>query len=51
VLTGLFRRARYSAEPMTSADSGAAGSALAQMRADLESSLEPGLEPGLGAAR
>jgi hypothetical protein len=35
VLTGLFRRARYSAEPMTSADSGAAASALAQMRADL----------------
>jgi Domain of unknown function (DUF4129) len=34
-LTGLFRRARYSAEPMTSADSGAAASALAQMRADL----------------
>ena len=47
VLTGLFRRARYSAEPMTSADSGAAASALAQMRADLES----GLEPSLGAAR
>ncbi len=35
VLTGLFRRARYSADPMTSADSGAAASALAQMRADL----------------
>jgi NADH:ubiquinone oxidoreductase subunit 5 (subunit L)/multisubunit Na+/H+ antiporter MnhA subunit len=35
VLTGLFRRARYSAEPMTSADSGAAATALAQMRADL----------------
>jgi hypothetical protein len=34
-LTGLFRRARYSAEPMTSADSGAAASALAQMRTDL----------------
>ena len=34
-LTGLFRRARYSAEPMTSADSGAAATALAQMRADL----------------
>jgi Domain of unknown function (DUF4129) len=51
VLTGLFRRARYSAEPMTSADSGAAASALAQMRADLESGLEPSLEPGLGAAR
>jgi len=51
VLTSLFRRARYSAEPMTSADSGAAASALAQMRADLESGLEPSLEPGLGTAR
>ncbi len=45
VLTGLFRRARYSAEPMTSADSGAAASALTQMRADLESGPESGLEP------
>jgi len=35
VLTGLFRRARYSTEPMTSADSGTAASALTQMRADL----------------
>lgn len=35
VLTGLFRRARYSTEPMTSADSAAAATALAQMRADL----------------
>ncbi len=35
LLTGLFRRARYSAEPMTSADSGAAATALARMRADL----------------
>ena len=34
-LTGLFRRARYSADPMTSADSGAAATALAGMRADL----------------
>ena len=42
ILTGLFRRARYSAEPMTSADSGAAASALTQMRADLEhSEAEP----------
>jgi len=52
VLTGLFRRARYSADPMTSADSGMAASALAQMRADLEAGLkagpEPGLEPGRG---
>jgi Domain of unknown function (DUF4129) len=51
VLTGLFRRARYSTEPMTSADSGAAASALAQMRADLETDLEPGLEPSPGAGR
>jgi hypothetical protein len=36
VLTGLFRRARYSSQPMTSADSDAAASALARMRADLD---------------
>jgi hypothetical protein len=36
-LTGLFRRARYSTYPMTSADSAAASSALAEMRADLAS--------------
>jgi len=35
MLTGLFRRARYSSQPMTSADSDAAASALARMRADL----------------
>ena len=35
VLTGLFRRARYSAEPITPADSAAAAAALAQMRTDL----------------
>ena len=35
VLTGLFRRARYSSQPMTTADSDAAASALARMRADL----------------
>ncbi len=35
LLTGLFRRARYSQDPMTSADSGAAATALTQMRADL----------------
>ena len=46
VLTSLFRRARYSAEPMTSADSGAAASALEQMRADLELSLESSLGAG-----
>jgi hypothetical protein len=34
-LAGLFRRARYSAEPMTSADSASAADALAQMHADL----------------
>jgi hypothetical protein len=48
VLTGLFRRARYSAEPMTRADSDAAASALAQMRADLASagqSAAPGSGP------
>jgi len=42
VLTGLFRRARYSSQPMTSADSGAAASALAQMRADLADSAARG---------
>jgi Domain of unknown function (DUF4129) len=35
-LTGLFRRARYSSQPVTSADSDAAASALARMRADLD---------------
>jgi hypothetical protein len=34
-LAGLFRRARYSSQPMTSADSAAAATALARMRADL----------------
>jgi len=34
-LAGLFRRARYSSEPMTGADSAAAATALDQMRADL----------------
>ena len=48
VLTGLFRRARYSAEPITPADSGAAATALAQMRAalddldDLDDMVAPG---------
>jgi hypothetical protein len=36
VLTGLFRRARYSSYPMTSADSDAAANALTRMRADLD---------------
>jgi hypothetical protein len=34
-LTGLFRRARYSTHPMTSADSRVAADALTQMRSDL----------------
>jgi hypothetical protein len=34
-LTGLFRRARYSDDPMTAADSAAAADALARMRAEL----------------
>jgi hypothetical protein len=34
-LTSLFRRARYSTHPMTSADSKAAADALAEMRTDL----------------
>jgi len=41
-LTGLFRRARYSSQPMTSADSAAAATALDQLRADLtESAAAP----------
>jgi hypothetical protein len=35
-MAGLFRRARYSSEPMTGADSAAAASALDQMQADLD---------------
>lgn len=50
VLTSLFRRARYSAEPMTSADADAAASALAQMRADLKD-LEASGEPADAGAR
>jgi len=34
-LTGIFRRARYSTQPMTDADSNQAATALAQMRAEL----------------
>lgn len=37
-LTGLFRRARYSTNPMTGADSLLAADALAQLRSDLEQS-------------
>ena len=36
-LTGLFRRARYSTYPMTSADSRVAADALTEMRTDLAS--------------
>jgi hypothetical protein len=51
VLTGLFRRARYSAEPITPADSGAAATALAQLRAalddlaELDDLIAPGARP------
>ena len=45
VLTGLFRRARYTTQPMTSADSGAAATALARMRADLGDSAARGSGP------
>src|SRR5207247_10796677 len=34
-MAGLFRRARYSSEPMTGADSAAAAAALDQMQTDL----------------
>jgi Domain of unknown function (DUF4129) len=39
-MAGLFRRARYSSEPMTSADSAAAAAALDQMQADLGAARE-----------
>jgi hypothetical protein len=46
-LTGLFRRARYSTYPMTSADSRIAADALTEMRTDLASQEAPGQEaPG-----
>jgi Domain of unknown function (DUF4129) len=35
MLTGIFRRARYSTQPMTDVDSGQAATALDQMRAEL----------------
>jgi hypothetical protein len=38
-LAGLFRRARYSSDPMTSADSRQAADALTEMRADLASAV------------
>jgi hypothetical protein len=40
-LTGLFRRARYSTEPITGADSATAATALDQMRADLDPAGAP----------
>ena len=42
-LTSLFRRARYSTEPMTSADSEEAAGALAHMQADLHAEDDAGL--------
>jgi hypothetical protein len=44
-LTGLFRRARYSAHPMTSADSRVAADALTVMRADLAQRADLGTGP------
>jgi hypothetical protein len=44
-LTGLFRRARYSTQPMTSTDSRVAADALTELRTDLE-----GQEAGRGSA-
>ena len=50
VLTALFRRARYSTEPMTAADAHAAAGALTQLRADLADDREPaGAATGAGA--
>jgi hypothetical protein len=40
LMAGLFRRARYSSQPMTSADSAAAAAALDQMQADLGPAYE-----------
>jgi Domain of unknown function (DUF4129) len=48
-LAGLFRRARYSSQPMTSADSAAAGTALARMRADLSATASTPLRADLSA--
>ena len=44
-LTGLFRRARYSTQPMTSTDSRVAADALTELRTDLVSQ-----EAGRGSA-
>ena len=44
-LTGLFRRARYSDEPMTSADARAAAAALDSMQADLDRPEPAGTAP------
>jgi hypothetical protein len=49
-LLTLFRRARYSTEPMTATDAHAAAEALTQLRADLEDRAEPvAAAPGPGA--
>jgi hypothetical protein len=48
-LTGMFRRARYSTHPMTSADSLLAADALTQMRSDLGQSA--GQSAGQGAGQ
>jgi hypothetical protein len=44
-LTGLFRQARYSTYPMTSADSRVAADALTEMRTDLDQSAGQGSKP------
>jgi hypothetical protein len=48
-LTGMFRRARYSTYPMTSADSRVAADALTQMRSDLAQSAGQSASPGTKA--
>jgi Domain of unknown function (DUF4129) len=45
-LTGMFRRARYSTYPMTSADSRVAADALTQMRSDLGQSADQSASQG-----
>jgi hypothetical protein len=45
-LTGMFRRARYSTYPMTSADSRVAADALTQMRSDLGQSADESASQG-----
>ena len=45
-LTGMFRRARYSTYPMTSADSRVAADALTEMRSDLGQSADQSVSQG-----